>query len=1153
MLGKFLRGKMPNQPLARAIFTTSLAASRASLMQDIWNPEINDTVNLAALWRGDSLDYIKLILTNGTVAHHKRFNTVEKLCALLLDPDSPALVDAMTLEKSELEKRSNVCTTNIPQTDEEHQMEQLEKAELYLKQHHSFSASTLMEEVEDEDEEDDEEEENGDGEEPANSTASLPWIPSIVFDASPNYTWARTVYYRTNVAISLMRYIRKNYILMARDKFFEPKVLLFINRHLKVVQYLDSLPNPTDDAIDVDHLCSLYEPLGPSKSDDDKDYFTVTRKRVKIKDTPVEHLKARFPALLWDVEQVAESIRTGGILRPSRYIKTECVEWAPLNPETISESTHTLYLACIYLLNQCHNGILSETTTSKDRDALWAYYCAFTDIFYACLPGGNMSDSFLLTPYGSTVRRDGGIEFSDELSPWEMYGTNMSIRAFHCGDLPDFFNVLGSLPLWGEQDTPTYRIGKIYQKSLPFACQRRHIIKLIVRTATEDESFWSVFSKLFWCMLAGLYPDDLGAAHPNGNLLMLRDLLRIRELTSSKMMLLSAISADTPSGTPGANGGPLVVFIAFRLHILYMASLNPTYKMDAEKCIDWEYFHQNTVELANIIRGTSLFPDDPFAQARKQLSKTVKSPHSRVHRFRRKSKAEILKDYTNEALEKTIICDKHNRIADLALLKRLRSQYSDLDMRLAQFRQSMIGIDFVSRINPDVVEVTLENMDELIDRRIAINENAIALYDDVLNFKCKSAILNLLARIPPHERLTQEAFSILTLPEHGGISQLSVQNMCTLSEIYFNNAVPMNFRQCIASMNPPHLVIICFYFNMVALLEKIDFVTLDARTVERINHAMLTSRYHMYPGQTLPDDVYNVSIALCCSKICNLMGQGKYGDKKVAYDLEKMSFVCAHGKSMHAHNKLDEEEEEEDDSKDSLDEDDDEDESGDDKGNDNYEDVNLTLRVLEAQDDKLDDFMAELGAGTDLIAEASKKKGRGTRRSKKMEDRKMIRNERKLFNRVPCGQPVLTISLRGRALIWGSTLENRSQIMHCPQCGALHIYTILNFSGSPTGLYRCNECARKETSHLQYRRCAYCDKAGPFVVPEKYNLYVLCPEAPVDPLVDAEDSYQRLYFCRAHYSIAKRFAGDRPKAELWERIKTIEHLRLMEHTKKVSK
>lgn len=1096
-------------------------------MEHIWS-DLDDVLYTKAIKKGDSLDYIKTIIEDGTMTSHKRINTLEKLQALLQDADGPLLLDAMTMEKEELEKR-NHDLKNLPHTTEEHYMEQLDQAmRLYAGEEGGEGEDNVWMDCE-------EEEAASEADEQADDESDFYWHPSfgITYPPTQEYTWARTVWYRTNMAYRLLCKLLASAPPGFKDRFVEFKVMQFINRHLPVVQYLDSLPDPRDDCIDVARLCALYQELGPSTYEDDKDSFRMTRTMVKVKMTPLEILQRDLPLLMWTVEEVSQALQSG-VLAYATCIKTEYVEWTPLTADNITPKTHSIYLACIYLLNQCQECLSTEVV--ELRDALWTYYCSFTDIFYACLPGGRMDDAFLLTPVGSSVSRGGTTNLSENLSPWEMHGSNMDVRAFHAGDLPNLFHVLNSIPLWGEQHTPSYRLGKIYHKALPFACQRRHIIKLIIRTVNEVEAFWPILSKLFWCMLAGLYPGELSGAGAVG----MRDLLRIKELTSSKEMLMNAINCSTVPQQAGANGGPLVVFVAFRLHILYMASHNPTYVEFAEKCLDWNYFKKNTIELAAIIRGTSLFPEDPFSQARKQLSKTVKSPHSRVHRLRRRSKAVCLMEHLNEALEKTIIQDKHNRTADLANLREIRMLSSDIVMRLERFKQTMIGFDFIGKNSAHEEEITEANMDSLLERRIKINENALQLYDQVLTVKCKSAILNMLIRIPKEDRLKVVAFSMLMLPEYGGISEKSVQNMCMLCEIYYNNAVPKDIRECIDKMNPPHLVIACFYFNMVALLEKINFVPLDADTVRRIDYAMLHKRYHIYPGQSIPEDVYNVSIALCCEKICNLMGNGRYGDKKVAYDMERQSFVCAYGKSMHAHNKLENDgDEEDDDAEGALGDDEDE----------NDDDVDMTTRVLGAQNDTLDDIMSVLG---DLTSDAAKQKGRGTQRTNDMRNRKIIRGERKTFNRVPCGQPIITFSLRGRALIWGNTLENKSQIMHCPECGALHVYTILNFSGAVNGQYRCNECARKEITHLQHRRCAYCNRTGNHIVPEKCKLSVCCLDLPegLDITLFPEESYQQHYFCRGHYSIARANSHHLPKKELWAYIKDIEAKRMMEHAAK---
>lgn len=1104
-------------------------------METIWIPNCSlENVHISMVKRGDNLDYLKTIVEDGTMEKHKRLNTIERISTLVLDPDAPKLHDAMTMEKEELEKQRGQSLLSLPKTTEEHFAQQLDQASQLYKT--GIIPAEWFEpkgEVEEEMELEVPEQEDEEEEEEAIPTMfeedEILWpFPSSKSFSAEELTWVKTIWYRINMAHKMVQ----------KDRFVEYKVMRFINAHLPVVQYLDALSH--DEILDVKHLCSLYSGLGPSTFDDDKDLFQVKRTVIKVKLTPLEVLQRDYPNHLWVVEEVINKLPE---LKWSPTITNGFVEWTPI--DAVSPKTHSIYLSCIYILNQIHTFLaaMDDTHASETRDALWTYYCSFTDLFYACLPSSTMDDKFLLTPVGSE-----GCYLSENLSPWEMYGTNLDIRTFHAGDLPDFFHIINSIPLWGEQQTPTYRMGKIYQKSYPYACQRRHLIKLILKTINEEPGpegiFWTTFSQLFWCMLTGLYPGEFNGTLNGGLTLCMRDLLRIKQLTSSKDLLTAAISAQDPTspGVPsGANGAPLVVFIVFRLHILYMASLNPTYIHHAEKCIDWTYFKSNTIELASIVRSTSLFPEDPFAQARKQLSKTVKSPHSRVHRWRKHSMAVCLTEHLNNALEKTIIQDKHNRIVDLASLKTIRLD-EDVGSRLERFKNTMVSIDFVERYGiPGVI--TIDNMNNLLDRRLKINEAAGELYAQILSVKCKAAILNLLIRIPPADRLKLVGFSILTLPEYGGLSQKSVQSLCTLCDIYFNNAVPKDIRQCINDMSAPHLVVACFYFNMVSLMEKIHFVTLDADTVQRIDYAMINKRYHIYPGQVLPEAVYDVCIALCCEKICNLMGQGKFGDKKVAYDMESQLYVCADGKSMHAHNKLSDDD---DDSSSSSGEEDDDDDDPEGEGDDDEEeDIDLAARLLEAQTDVgIDDIMASMGGG-DMTADASKKKGRGTVRSKEMEDRKRIRTERKVFNRIPCNQPVITISLRGRALIWGNTLNKKCQFMHCPQCGALHMYTILNFSGAVDGKYRCNECARKEITHLEHRKCAYCSRSGPpkNLVPEKCKLFVTS-------LVEGEESIQWLYFCRSHFGIAKRYAKNLTKTDLWIKIKEIEEKRLLEHASK---
>jgi hypothetical protein len=284
--------------------------------------------------------------------------------------------------------------------------------------------------------------------------------------------------------------------------------------------------------------------------------------------------------------------------------------------------------------------------------------------------------------------------------------------------------------------------------------------------------------------------------------------------------------------------------------------------------------------------------------------------------------------------------------------------------------------------------------------------------------------------------------------------------------------------------------VLCYYLNAVCILERLAFVPLDAATAVRTEAAMF--RRHGCAAE----QAYEVAVTLCCDKIATLMGTALRGNKKVAYDIERGRFVCAQTPSAR-----DEEEEE-------------------DFVAAHERDTQASLAAVVAE------------ATGDEVGTAVAMRGRSRPRTRAMEDRKHIRNERRAFGKIPCGQPVLIISLRGRALVWnGST-----QVMFCPSCGALHIYNILHFSQSPSGAYMCAECI-KRTALPQPPACAYCRRQA------SESLPVLCvgsdPTQPdFAPALNPEHVRQQLYFCRSHYHVARRFCVDAKleitKTELWQ-------------------
>lgn len=1002
-----------------AIFGTSIAKSRQQLMEEVWfsppsggGEPLIDEIIINSIRRGEDLTYIRNFVQSGGLQHHERINSIEKLASFLADLNGPSLTEAMMLNIGMLSKL-NYNMAAVPLTETERQIKQMED---------HFYNDDILKEVEKDVLPPPPEEEGGGHHE----VGDFIW-PCIFPQVAQNphlYTWYRTVWYRVNVS----------FLYVSREK-----AMAYANAHLPQIRYLDSLMDPRDDLIDTNRL--TYFPMkGAATMNANINYFKREVVWRKIRKTPLEHLCEAFPEKKWTIETLVSMPNCYDFLKNSTACYLDNDSWAPIRPDDAPVETHSIYRACVFLANQCRTTLSGRV---EDMDALWTYYASFVEFFsYVSMcenPAVEASDTYLLTPLGSSVGRKGDAIYSGKLSPWEMYGTHLDVRTRHAGDLPDIFHLINTIPLAGEQCTPTTRLGKIYQKCLPFACQRRLIIDLIVETINTDDAFWELCSQLFWVMLAGLYPGD------DRSELTMRDLMRAKELTQNKETFITAL--NPPPLAPCQNGGPLVVFTAFRLHIIYMASFNPTYVECARECIDWDHFVENTRESAQLIRSSDLIPNDPFERARTKMIKTIKNSNARVSRIRRRSLAVTLTKETNEVLEKLIFKDYFEKRSG------------------------------VSNSSPP-----LRGGEELL------------YYTHILSPTCKGSIANFLLRLPPQERFTYNAYSILTLEEYGGVTLNTVDLMHALTTVYFTSkGMPKDFARVIDQFGVRDFVIACYYFNIATELERISFIPLDATTVERTDAAMVSrKRYNLYPGQAIPSDAYNVHIALCCGRICTLMGQGKFGAKAVAFDMEKGCYVCSRGKLSHKKNKIvvsppfgg---------GNDNPDDFDDE-EFDEDGGEDVFADI------VEAQNDHIESVDQLLLGGLDLVSDSVKQDGRGTKRSKEMNDRKAIRTERKRFNRIPCGQPILTINLRGRALIWGNTGEKQKQYMFCPECGAFHVYSIFNFSGAINGLYRCNECAAKEVGHKEYHCCAYCKK-------------------------DATDIVNDMYFCKNHYLTAKKWSG----------------------------
>jgi hypothetical protein len=108
--------------------------------------------------------------------------------------------------------------------------------------------------------------------------------------------------------------------------------------------------------------------------------------------------------------------------------------------------------------------------------------------------------------------------------------------------------------------------------------------------------------------------------------------------------------------------------------------------------------------------------------------------------------------------------------------------------------------------------------------------------------------------------------------------------------------------------------------------------------------------------------------------------------------------------------------------------------------------------------------------------------------------------------------------------------------MHCPRCGAFHMFSMENFAGSPTCQYRCSECATEENlMQTQRKNCAFCGRVCKVAK---------CIELMVGFNTDYPfDICQWIVLCKPHLSVAnKRLRPYMTKDDLW-RILTADQAR----------
>ena len=412
-------------------------------------------------------------------------------------------------------------------------------------------------------------------------------------------------------------------------------------------------------------------------------------------------------------------------------------------------------------------------------------------------------------------------------------------RAFTAYDLPSCFHVLAGIPLWGEQMAPDFPIGKFIQKSLPFAGARRTLITHTVKMIRDNDAFWRFFSALIYCLLLNMYPESVVGRERCWDL---DRLLRAKQLATDRNLMIDTLLLRKfeYGSTKEADRGCYIVFSAFRLWIVMMSRDQPHYTQSTP--IDWDAFAEQATEMARVIQQSDFFAEDAFKESRDILSRAGKTPKNKIYRYRSSNIIDTLLDRMMSSLEKDL--------------------YKELESQRARDPQS---------IHP-LFERYVEE-----DPKPSVKEN----------------ILNYMVHVPRDEWLEAKTLSILRAPEFGGVYTETIVLVQRMLSVYYTSAKPKDMTDIVMEFHIPDFKIVCWYFHVLSLLNRVSFEPVTRQMKRRVHVAMKRVRHIVLPDEPLPPNTYDVYLSLCCGKIKTLTGAQCFGNPNVAYDYQRQRYVCS--------------------------------------------------------------------------------------------------------------------------------------------------------------------------------------------------------------------------------------------------------------------
>lgn len=700
----------------------------------------------------------------------------------------------------------------------------------------------------------------------------------------------------------------------------------FLNGQIPLMGYLDNLSialnrAPKDSDVDVLELLADYRPLGQSNFPDDVDMISFERVVVKNKETPEEILREhiRMPDLMEQAKLVRRRILDDdqSLIKWLVYGTTPrererfIVRNAIAPPSTQRNKTtrtpvlstrgrqplwrlpwvyrkqftdvgdildHSIWAGMLVMLSQLSE--VRETHEEEEcRDAAYLWQLAFLELIDVCDRAGQFSDEFMLK-----------IDKRVRLSVLEVYYP-YSERAFHHGDLPNIGNVLATIPLYGEQEIPDFDIGKVINKSMNFACVRRHLSQVTCDAITDSVAAFKVISRVMWCMLTGTYPGS--QTRLDGE-----TALRVKRTCDAQGELAKQLLRDKDRSCR-------VIFTAFRAYIAFYGTKNPLYATASAHYIDWYYFVDDTRTMAEQIRSSNMRANDMFAEARLKLERHNKSNTALVYRYRKGCLSQELYKFVSGALETTMFRELEDAKVDLHYLRLTEEKlvkgedYGDDWIRLAQRLEPSSGF-----MNMDARTTTKQQQLDLVRKTARETRELIEEYSRDVPKAVKEKILNTLFCTPEEMRFESCVVNLLTDEAYGGLKHSVVSIMDNLVRLYYGRFAPKDCEEQLASLDAYHLRVLTWYLYCCRAFDRIHLIPLDAVTQEKIELAMKTERVRIFPGiQEINDKDFEVYVTLCCNSVVTEKGT-PFGHDDVRYNMHTHEIVCKkkkktkHGKTV---------------------------------------------------------------------------------------------------------------------------------------------------------------------------------------------------------------------------------------------------------------